>query len=165
MTCSVRSCSKPRAIASALLGVFLRNLGLPFDCAARRCARFSLMFCIVFPFAVLAILPVIDPRCAGLHLAILSGALWYQYDQTSNRNRCLWCAPKCLGLISPVSHLCALSLRPMFLRFDNVCNLCRRHSYDLVLAVCVSQARCRLCGCGFRKPCGAHCFRPNLLQV
>ena len=49
MTCSVRSCSRPRAIASALLGVFLRSLGLPFDCAARRWARFGLVSCIWFP--------------------------------------------------------------------------------------------------------------------
>ena len=87
MTCSVRSCSRPRAIASALLGVFLRSLGLPLESIARRWARFNLVSCIVFPFAVLAVLPVIDPRCAGLHLAILSGALWYRYDQTNNRNR------------------------------------------------------------------------------
>ena len=35
MTCSVRSCNKPRAIASALLGVFLRSLGLPLESIAR----------------------------------------------------------------------------------------------------------------------------------
>lgn len=71
------------------------HLGLPFDCAARRWARFGLVFCIVFPFAVVAVLPVIEPRCAALLQAILSGALWYQYDQTSNHNHHLWCAPKC----------------------------------------------------------------------
>jgi len=38
MTCSVRS-----------LGVFLRSLGLPFDCAARRWARVGLVSCIWFP--------------------------------------------------------------------------------------------------------------------
>ena len=52
MTCNVRSCSRPRAIASALLGVFLRSLGLPLESAARRCARFGLVSCIVFPFNV-----------------------------------------------------------------------------------------------------------------
>ena len=98
MTCSVRSCSRPRAIASALLGVFLRSLGLPFDCAARRCARFGLVSCIVFPFAVVAVLPVIDPRCAGLHLAILSAGsvpLYGQYDLATNRIARLLILPKC----------------------------------------------------------------------
>jgi len=49
MICIVLSCGNPRAIASALLGVFLRSLGLPFDCAARRWARFGLVSCIVLP--------------------------------------------------------------------------------------------------------------------
>ena len=49
ITCSVRSCGISRAIASARLGVFLRNLGLPFDCMARRCARFGLVLSIWFP--------------------------------------------------------------------------------------------------------------------
>ena len=49
MTCSVLSCGISRAMASARLGVFLRSLGLPFDCIARRCARLGLVFCIVFP--------------------------------------------------------------------------------------------------------------------
>jgi hypothetical protein len=48
------------------------NLGLPFDCAARRCARFGLVSCIVFPFAVVAVLPVIGTRWASLLQAILS---------------------------------------------------------------------------------------------
>jgi len=48
MICIVLSCGNPRAIASALLGVFLRSLGLPFDCAARRSARFGLVSCIVY---------------------------------------------------------------------------------------------------------------------
>jgi len=48
------------------------NLGLPFDCAARRWARFGLVFCIVFPFAVVAVLPVIGPRVAALLQAIPS---------------------------------------------------------------------------------------------
>ena len=50
MTCSVRSCIRPRAIASARLGVFLRSLGLPLESIARRCARFGLVFCIVYSF-------------------------------------------------------------------------------------------------------------------
>ena len=98
MTCNVLSCSKPRAIASDLLGVFLRSLGFPFDCAARRCARFGLVSCIVFPFAVVAVLPVIDPRCAGLHLAILSAGsvpLYGQYDLATNRIARLLILPKC----------------------------------------------------------------------
>ena len=72
MTCSVGSCSKPCAIASARLGVFLRSLGLPLERIARRWARFGLVFCIVFPFAVVAVLPVIGTRWASLLQAILS---------------------------------------------------------------------------------------------
>jgi hypothetical protein len=48
------------------------NLGLPFDFAARRWARFGLVSCIVFPFAVVAVLPVIGTRWASLLQAILS---------------------------------------------------------------------------------------------
>jgi hypothetical protein len=72
MTCNVLSCLMFRAIASARLGVFLRSLGLPFESMARRSARFGLIFCIVFPFAVVAVLPVIGPRVAALLQAILS---------------------------------------------------------------------------------------------
>jgi hypothetical protein len=62
-TCSIVSLEPKRGFV---------HLGWPFDCAARRCARFGLVSCIVFPFAVVAVLPVIEPRCAALLQAILS---------------------------------------------------------------------------------------------
>jgi len=51
------------------------HLGLPLESIARRCARFGLVSCIVFPFAVVAVLPVIGRVCRALLQAILSGAL------------------------------------------------------------------------------------------
>ena len=62
-TCSIVSLEPKRGVV---------HLGLLFDCAARRWARFGLVFCIVFPFAVVAVLPVIEPRCAALLQTILS---------------------------------------------------------------------------------------------
>ena len=76
------------------------HFGLPFDSAARRCARFSLVFCIVFPFAVLAVLPVIGTRWASLLQAILSCVPSDPYALSTNRNDPLTCHPICWGLHS-----------------------------------------------------------------
>ena len=88
-TCSIVSLEPKRGVV---------HLGLLFDCAARRCARFGLVFCIVFPFAVVAVLPVIEPRCAALLQAILSvgfAPLCGRCDLATNQIARLLILPKC----------------------------------------------------------------------